>query len=188
MAGGEAGAHLPFLAALSLQPAPQAALGRYLDLLASWSARVNLTAARTPSDRVAVLVAPVVPVAPAIEAGLLLDIGSGNGSPGLVLGLLRPDLAVTLLEPRQRRWAFLREAARAAGRPEIEVLRARHDEYVGPPAATVTFRALALGLRDVAPLLAPGGRVVVWGTRPAAGAGFDAEPTPGPGAHAFRRR
>jgi len=185
--GGEAGAHLPFLAALDLEPAPQAALGRYLDLLASWSARINLTAARSPADRVAVLVAPVAPLAKGIEEGSLLDIGSGNGSPGLVLGLLRPDLAVTLLEPRQRRWAFLREASRAAGRPEIEVLRARHDAYSGPPARTVTFRALALSLREVAGLVVPGGRVVVWGTRPLDTAGFSAEADPGTDTHVFRR-
>ena len=48
--------------------------------------------------------------------GALVDVGSGNGSPGLVLALLRDDLSVTLLEPRQKRWAFLREASRRAGR------------------------------------------------------------------------
>ena len=64
--------------------------------------------------RVALLVAPVLPLADLLEPGELLDVGSGNGSPGLVLALLRPRLDVTLLEPRQRRWAFLREAARAA--------------------------------------------------------------------------
>jgi 16S rRNA G527 N7-methylase RsmG len=184
--GGEVGAHLPFLAALGLEPAPRAALGRYLDLLASWSARINLTAVRSPADRVAVLVTPVVPAAKGLE-GPVLDIGSGNGSPGLVLGLLRPDLAVTLLEPRQRRWAFLREAARAAGRPEIEVLRARHDGYSGPPAQTVTFRALALSLPAVAGLVVSGGRVVVWGARPPAAVGFDAEAGPGTDIHVFRR-
>ncbi|HEV7502627.1 MAG TPA: RsmG family class I SAM-dependent methyltransferase, partial [Vicinamibacteria bacterium] len=119
--------------------------------------------------------------------GPLLDIGSGNGSPGLVLGLLRPDLVVTLLEPRQKRWAFLREAGRAAGRPEIEVLRARHDGYSGPPAQTVTFRALALSLRDVAGLVVPAGRVVVWGARPPDTAGFRAEARLGADTHVFRR-
>jgi 16S rRNA (guanine527-N7)-methyltransferase len=100
-------------------------------------------------------------------------VGSGNGSPGLVLALLRDDLDVTLLEPRSRRWAFLREAARAAGRP-VRVLRVRLDGYDGPPARTVTLRALALPTAALAPLVEPGGRLVVLGGRPTASGPFEA--------------
>jgi len=122
-----------------------------------------------------------------LEPGLLLDIGSGNGSPGLVLAALRPDLPVTLLEPRQRRWAFLREAARVVGRADVEVRRARHDGYAGPPAQTVSLRALALPLPEIAPLVAPGGRVLIWGPRPPPDEGFVVEPDPALGVHARRR-
>lgn len=162
-------------------------LGRYLDLLAAWSSRVNLTAARTAEDRVRLLVRPVVPAAALPAPGRLIDVGSGNGSPGLVLALLRPDLRVTLLEPRLRRWAFLREAARACGRADVEVLRARHDEYAGPPAETVTVRALALTAAALAPLAAPGGRLIVFGPAPAAGAGWASDATSVPGVAVLRR-
>jgi 16S rRNA (guanine527-N7)-methyltransferase len=124
-----------------------------------------------------VLVRGVLPARLLPIPGGLLDVGSGNGSPGLVLALLRDDLEVTLLEPRQRRWAFLREASRRSGRP-VEVLRSRHDEYRGSPAATVTVRALRLPLSELRPLLAPGGRVVVFGTPPAEAPGFAREATP----------
>jgi 16S rRNA G527 N7-methylase RsmG len=185
---GEApGAHDPFLDELGLPAAARRALGRYLDLVAAWSPRVNLTGARTPAERVSVLVAPVAPVAAALEPGPVIDVGSGNGSPGLVLAVLRPDLPVTLLEPRQHRWAFLREGARAVGRPDLDVRRARHDRYAGPPAQTVTLRALRLPPAAVAPLLLEGGRLLVWGAAPSAAAGFRAEPAPAPGVHARRR-
>jgi 16S rRNA (guanine527-N7)-methyltransferase len=108
-------------------------------------------------------------VAGDLQPGTLLDVGSGNGSPGLVLAALRPDLAATLLEPRQRRWAFLREAARAMGRPDIQILRQRHDQYAGPPATNVLVRALALPAAALAPLVAAGGQLLVWG-RPLEGA------------------
>ncbi len=160
-------------------------LERYLDLLAAWSARVNLTAARTPEARVSLLVAPVVPAAALAARGRLIDVGSGNGSPGLVLALLRPDLDVTLLEPRQKRWAFLREAARAAGRP-VAVRRERHDTYAGPPVETVTLRALALSLGALAPLVAPGGRVVTFGPALAPTEGWVQEPV-AVGLHLYRR-
>jgi 16S rRNA (guanine527-N7)-methyltransferase len=114
---------------------------------------------------VRILIGDVLPAVPLPEPGTLLDVGSGNGSPGLVFALLRDDLDVTLLEPRARRWAFLREAARAAGRP-VRVLRLRHDGYPGPPARTLTLRALALPLAEIAGLVVPGGRVVVLGARP----------------------
>jgi 16S rRNA (guanine527-N7)-methyltransferase len=147
---------------------------------------VNLTGARTPEERVRVLVAPVLPARSLPAPGRLLDVGSGNGSPGLVLALLRDDLEVTLLEPRQKRWAFLREAARRAGRA-VEVVRARHDAYPGPPAETVTVRALRLPLAVLRPLVAPGGRVVVFGETPPGEAGFrPEEPPPGLAAAVFR--
>jgi 16S rRNA (guanine527-N7)-methyltransferase len=166
--------HRAALEALGLSGPALGRLSAYLDTLAAWSPRVNLTGARTPEERVRVLVADVLAAAALPLPGRLVDVGSGNGSPGLVLALLRDDLEVTLLEPRARRWAFLREAARGTGRPGIRVERQRHDSYAGPPFATATLRALALPLAELAPLLAPGGRVVVFGGRPAPGPGFEA--------------
>jgi 16S rRNA (guanine527-N7)-methyltransferase len=148
-------------------------LAAYLDTLAAWSRRVNLTGARTPEERVRLLVGDVLPAVAVPEPGTLLDVGSGNGSPGLVFALLRDDLDVTLLEPRARRWAFLREAARASG-CGVRVLRLRHDGYPGPPARTLTLRALALPLAELAGLVSPGGRIVVLGGRPEAGGPFEA--------------
>jgi 16S rRNA (guanine527-N7)-methyltransferase len=182
------GAHRPHLAALGLDGPPADGLSRYLDLLAAWSARVNLTGARTPAERVGLLVTPVLPAAGLPGPGRLIDVGSGNGSPGLVLALLRPDLAVTLLEPRQKRWAFLREAARASGRPDVDVQRTRHDGYRGLVAATVTLRALALPLPALAPLVAAGGRVLVFGAEPAAAPGWEREPATAAGVQVWTCR
>jgi len=141
---------------------------------------VNLTGAGTPQRRVDVLVAPVLPARARLAPGDLLDVGAGNGSPGLVLALLDPRRSVTLLEPRARRWAFLKEAARAAGRPEVVALRARHDAYAGPPAANVTLRALRLSLAALRPLVSEGGRVLVFGPPPAATSGWRRLDLPGP--------
>jgi 16S rRNA (guanine527-N7)-methyltransferase len=115
---------------------------------------------------VGILVRDPLLAAEAIPTGRLIDVGSGNGSPGLVLAILRPDLRTTLLEPRLKRWTFLREATRVLGRSDIEVLRMRHEGYCGPPAETVTLRALALPLPALAPLLVPGGTLLVFGGAP----------------------
>jgi 16S rRNA (guanine527-N7)-methyltransferase len=166
--------HRAPLEALGLSGPPLGRLCAYLDTLAAWSPRVNLTAARGAGERVRLLVAGVLPAARLPEPGSLVDVGSGNGSPGLVLALVRDDLAVTLLEPRARRWAFLREAARAAGRSGVEVQRRRHDSYAGVPARTLTLRALALPLGELRPLVELGGRVIVFGGEPRPAAGFQA--------------
>ena len=164
----ESGAgHRDALDALGLEGEVRRRLEAYLEVLSRWNPRVNLTAARTPEARVRLLVAPGLVAGPWVVPGRLLDVGSGNGSPGLVLALLREDVQAVLLEPRQRRWAFLKEAARAAGRPEVEVLRLRHDAYVGPAADTVTLRGLALPLSALRPLARVGGRVIVFGGHPA---------------------
>jgi 16S rRNA (guanine527-N7)-methyltransferase len=180
-----AGEHDGLTAAIA-DPAAAARLSCYLDLLAAWSTRTNLTAARTPAARYDLLVRPVLPLAAGLAPGTLIDIGSGNGSPGLVLAALRPDIRATLLEPRVRRWAFLREAARAMD-VRVDVRRQRHDEYDGPPARTVTVRALALPAGDLAALAEQGGRVIVWGVAPLPHPDLVLE-EPFPGGHAYRRR
>ena len=146
-----------------MSPDAAGPLAAYLDLLAAWNARVNLTGARTPRERVRVLVEPALRLAPHLTAGSVLDVGSGNGSPGLVLAVLQPHRQVTLLEPRLRRWAFLKEAVRAVGRLETRVLRIRHQEYVGPAARNVLVRGLRLAPDSLVPLLESGGQLLMSG-------------------------
>jgi 16S rRNA G527 N7-methylase RsmG len=130
---------------------------------------------------VRVLVAPALPALPLLGAGDLLDVGSGNGSPGLVLALLQPRRPATLLEPRAKRWAFLREVTRSAGREDVRVLRARHDTYAGPAAANVTLRGLRLSLPALEPLVEQGGRVLAFGVPPAPTTGWREASSAGPG-------
>jgi 16S rRNA (guanine527-N7)-methyltransferase len=146
-------------------------LAAYLTLVAAWNQRTNLTAARTATERVEILVSDVWKAAPLVRTGSLIDIGSGNGSPGLVLALARRELKVTLLEPRARRWAFLREATRRLERDDVTVLRARCEDFDGR-AGTVTLRAVGLDLSIAAQLLEPGGDLLVFGGQPDPGPGL----------------
>jgi 16S rRNA (guanine527-N7)-methyltransferase len=86
-------------------------------------------------------------VAEAVPAGArVVDVGSGAGLPGIPLGLARPDLEITLVEPMARRVEFLEEAVAELGRP-WRVVRGRAEERsvvraVGP-VEVVTARAVA---------------------------------------------
>ena len=51
----------------------------------------------------------------------VVDLGSGAGLPGLPLAVARPDLEVTLAEPRQARAAFLELAVQTLGLPNVQV-------------------------------------------------------------------
>ncbi len=99
------------------------------------------------------------------ERGRLVDIGSGAGLPGIVLAMLRPCVAVTLLEPLLRRSVFLEECVAELGLANVVVLRARaEDMAAGQPRADIApGRAVArLGRRagGAAGLLRPGGQLL----------------------------
>ncbi len=137
-------------------------LNRYLDCLRHWAPKINLTGAETRETAFRTLVFPILGAETLLFGGVV-DVGSGNGSPGLILAVLRPDLDFTLLEPRAKRWAFLREAAREMGAENVAVRRERSDQYHGPKAGTVTMRAVGMNPIEVHHLLAPGGCVLVFG-------------------------
>jgi 16S rRNA (guanine527-N7)-methyltransferase len=177
-------AYAPLLAQAGVPAPARAPLTEYLGLLARWSERVNLTGARSPEERVAVLIEPALAMLPHLLPGALLDVGSGNGGPGLVLALLEPGRTVTLLEPRGRRWAFLREAARSCGRPDVDVRRERHEHYAGPACPNVTVRALRVTRHELDRLLAPGGQALL--SSPIAGTRELGQPGR-PALYAYRR-
>ena len=85
---------------------------------------------------------PVTQLLP--QGASLFDIGSGAGLPGIVIALARPDLSVTLIEPLERRVAFLTEAVEGLNLEinKIEVIRGRAQD-VKKSADFVTARAVA---------------------------------------------
>lgn len=93
----------------------------------------------------------------------VLDVGSGNGFPVIPLLCAGPDLSAVLLEPRERRWAFLRETVRELGLP-AEVIRERLKNHRGSGYDAATVRAVALRewALELPRRLAAGGRVVWW--------------------------
>ena len=84
---------------------------RYVELVVTWNKKLDLTAARGAHGQLEVLLADALVLAsPAIipSGARVVDVGSGAGAPALALLLARPDLHVTLVEPLQKRVAFLR--------------------------------------------------------------------------------
>lgn len=95
----------------------------------------------------------------------VLDVGSGGGLPGLVIGMVRPDLDLHLLEATGKKAQFLDAAAAALGiqatvhHGRAEVL---HEGELAGTFDVVTARAVApldRLVRWTAPFLRVGGRL-----------------------------
>lgn len=87
--------------------------------------------------------------------GTVADIGTGGGMPGLVLGIIRPDVEFFLVEPMERRCAWLTEQIDRLGLTNTTVKRGRAEEYHGAfEVDQVTARAVT-ALRKLVPLTAP---------------------------------
>lgn len=73
----------------------------------------------------------------------VVDLGSGAGLPGIPLAIARPDLSMVLLEPLQRRVAFLSDCVAVLGLERIQIVLGRAEAGIDPRADYVVARAIA---------------------------------------------
>lgn len=106
--------------------------------------------------------AAVVPFLP--EQGVIVDVGSGAGLPGIVIAAMRPRAEVVLVEPMERRVTWLQDVVEHTGLTNVDIRRARAQELDGAlEADVVTARAVASLdklFRWTVPLLRGGGTVL----------------------------
>lgn len=85
----------------------------YYAILARWNRKINLTSLSIPAEAVdRLLLEPVAAAAVLPQSARLLDLGSGGGSPAIPLALALGAPSLIMVESRNRKAAFLREAAR----------------------------------------------------------------------------
>lgn len=159
-------------AGIALTAGASDALAAHARAVLAANDRLHLTAITDPADFLerhlgeafegAALLPPTI-------SGLLVDLGSGNGYPGIPLAFARPGLRPVLVEASTKKADFLREALIAARLDKARVLEARVARTVDlgdlPPVAVLATRAMGGWERIVPKLvtrLAPGGIVLVW--------------------------
>ncbi|HNX49815.1 MAG TPA: class I SAM-dependent methyltransferase [Thermoanaerobaculaceae bacterium] len=137
----------------------------YVRLVERWNRAVGLVGGGMTANRLWGLVEETLAALPYLPSdGKLLDVGSGNGIPAIPLLVARPHLEGLLLEPRERRWAFLREMVREL-RLHAEVRRDRLSSRVGSGFAVLTVRGVERSQwEDVAAAALVATGVVVWWT------------------------
>jgi 16S rRNA (guanine527-N7)-methyltransferase len=167
-----------------------APLEAYYRLLAHWNAKINLTALPldNPTDETfdRLLVEPLcaareidrlMAVSRLAANPSWIDLGSGGGSPAIPLKIARPFLRLTMVESKERKSAFLREAIRLLAFRAADVLTQRFEELAGDSAFAHAFdflSARAVKADDVllataAGLLKPNGHMLLFRPSHAAG-------------------
>jgi len=154
---------------LKVDPGPDGAarLAEYAREAVRWGRRINLTGSADPDrfardhilDAVAAL--PHLGLRP---GSAWADVGAGVGVPGIPLAVLAPESHWTLVEPRQRRWAFLVHVTHLLGLDGVTVLNARAEDAGLAPGGLDGIVSRAVGGIALArhAWLKDGGVVCVW--------------------------
>ncbi len=139
----------------------------YVDVLQRWQTKINLVASSTIPhiwDRHILDSGQLKLLVPGWEKASWIDLGSGGGFPGMVMGILRPSEAppIRLVESNRKKTLFLRDVSRETN-ANVEILNCRIEELDGQQADIVSARAcadLTKLLSWAEPLLSSGGHCV----------------------------
>lgn len=145
---------------LDVAPEVVRALAQYVDLLLHWNRTVNLTALGDGEEALdRLVIEPLVASRSLPSSGLLLDVGSGGGSPAIPLRVAMPGLRLVMVESKTRKAAFLREVVRQLGLEQVRIEARRLEELLADTslheaADVVSIRAVRIDWRLLTRLLA----------------------------------
>jgi 16S rRNA (guanine527-N7)-methyltransferase len=144
----------------------------YYELLARWNRKINLTGLDNPDEAIdRLLLEPILAARYLPSSNLrLMDVGSGGGSPAIPLKLASPSAALTMVEVKARKSAFLREAIRTLQLDNTTVETSRYEELLARPelhesVSVLSLRAVRVELRSLMTLqafLRPGGSMFMF--------------------------
>lgn len=148
-------------------PAAVGRLKHYAELLEQWGRCHNLVRFKSRQDLVDRHLREAIALCRHMgEEGRLLDVGSGAGIPGVPILCVKRAWRGVLLEPRSKRWAFLKTAVRELGL-SAEAVRQRFEDYRGEFFDVITARAVGRHedvLKWATGKLNEGGFVALWAT------------------------
>ncbi len=131
---------------MEFTPDVQATLKIYEALLVKWQKAINIVSPSTIPDAWTRHIIDSAQVSSLISENtqVYADLGCGGGFPGLVVGLMRPELEVHLVESDERKCQFMRTVIRVTGADCIFVHTMRIEEsYDEFSPEVISARALA---------------------------------------------
>ena len=131
-------------------------LSVYFELLERWNRKINLTALDDPDEATDRLLLEPLLAAKHLPLGspvLLMDVGSGGGSPALPLAIMGGQrVRLTMVEVKTRKSAFLREAVRQLGLAAT-VENSRYEELLARPDLHERFDTMSIRAVRIEPKL-----------------------------------
>ena len=158
---------------IPFQPDLPEKLRIYMELLAEWNEKMDLTAVLEENetlDKHFIDSLTVLKTGLTDNVGTVIDVGTGAGFPGMVIALARPDIRVTLLDAQMKRLKFLEAVTERLHAVNVRIVHERAEDGARKQEMREKFD-LAVA-RAVAPLnvlceyLLPyvrvGGKAVCW--------------------------
>ena len=148
---------------------------RYLAHLIEWNKTINLTAITDPKeiiikhfvDSLAALVSTSFP-----QNGVVLDVGSGGGFPGIPLKIVRSDLHLVLVESVQKKCSFLNSMIGLLTLHDVSTFHGTIEQYAKRPLHHVIDMVVVRALKfqeirkHIPTLLNSNGKVVLYRAGP----------------------
>ena len=100
----------------------------YKDLLLKWNKVFNLISVKGVEEIVTHHFLDCLAVVPYIEGKNILDVGSGAGMPGIIIGLCYPEKNITLVDSVGKKTAFLKQTCAELNLSNITVLNMRVED------------------------------------------------------------
>jgi 16S rRNA (guanine527-N7)-methyltransferase len=148
---------------------------RYLAHLIEWNKVINLTAIIDPKE---IIIKHFVDSLVALVAtsfsqnGVVLDVGSGGGFPGIPLKIMKSDMRLVLVEPIQKKCSFLNSVIGLLKLQDVSTFDGTIEQYakrsIHHVIDTVVVRALKYEeiRKHIPELLTSKGKVVLYRTEP----------------------
>lgn len=157
---------------LAVSPAQSDALRTYARLAVEWGERINLTGAQDAERFATHHILDALAGLPHLDirpGSRWADVGSGAGLPGIPLAVMTPGSRWFLVEPREKRWAFLVMAVHQLGLTNVTPVhdRIENAEIEEGSLSGVVSRALGAATFAAKGWLCPRGRLACFtGTAP----------------------
>ena len=102
----------------------------YKDLLLKWNKVFNLISIKGAEEIVTHHFLDCLAIVPHIEGRNILDVGSGAGLPGIIIGLCCPEKNITLVDSVGKKTAFLKQTCAELNLTNIKVIHNRVEKMI----------------------------------------------------------